>query len=81
MEQKGVTVRGVRCSRCGQLIYSRARHDFHWCKCKTVAIDGGFDYVKVVGYGKIEDVYIPDMTKGMLYDDWNMAKDKYGWID
>lgn len=39
----------VKCNRCKEVITSTYRHDFVWCKCKAVAVDGGSCYVKRVG--------------------------------
>lgn len=39
----------IRCRACGHEIESVTRHDFKWCPCKTVAVDGGKDYLKRVG--------------------------------
>lgn len=36
----------VRCDVCGDEIESKDRHDFVWCQCGTVAVDGGKDYLK-----------------------------------
>jgi hypothetical protein len=33
--------------RCEDVIQSMYRHDFKWCKCKSIAIDGGGDYTKI----------------------------------
>lgn len=76
-------VHAVVCPKCSDIIYSRANHDFHWCTCESVFIDGGFDYVRVGGncLPKMKYItkYIP-ATKQELYDDWNNGIDKYGWI-
>ncbi len=40
---------GIKCLKCDDEIYSYSRHDFKWCKCGAVAIDGGDDYIKVCG--------------------------------
>lgn len=40
-------VQGIRCTHCGDRIWSRHRHDFRWCSCGTVAVDGGRSYLKV----------------------------------
>jgi hypothetical protein len=37
----------VRCQRCGSVIESKFRHDFVYCKCKTVFVDGGKDYLRI----------------------------------
>lgn len=44
----------VKCRLCGVVIQSTYRHDFVWCKCGSIAIDGGADYTKVTG--KIENI-------------------------
>ena len=36
----------IKCNYCGDIIESLHRHDFKWCGCKTVAVDGGKDYLK-----------------------------------
>lgn len=83
IEKGKVKVAAIQCLKCGDIIYSRAVHDFHWCSCKSVAIDGGFDYVKICGeptdYVKIKAMSIP-ATKWDLYVDWNTNTNKFGWI-
>lgn len=36
----------VRCKHYGDVIESKHRHDFVWCKCGKVAVDGGKSYLK-----------------------------------
>lgn len=36
----------VRCNTCGDEIESTDRHDFKWCSCGAVAVDGGLDYLR-----------------------------------
>ena len=36
----------IKCNYCGDIIESLHRHDFKWCGCETVAVDGGKDYLK-----------------------------------
>ena len=36
----------VKCNNCGDIIESTHRHDFKWCSCGLVAVDGGHDYLK-----------------------------------
>ena len=36
----------IQCIVCRDVIESKHTHDFKWCKCGTVAIDGGLDYAK-----------------------------------
>ncbi len=39
----------VRCKKCGDTPYSSNRHDFRYCECKSIAVDGGNEYLKRVG--------------------------------
>jgi len=39
----------IKCNACGDEIVSRHRHDFKWCRCGAVAVDGGKDYLRRVG--------------------------------
>ncbi len=41
--------RRVKCKLCNDVIQSMYRHDFKWCSCKKIAVDGGSDYLKTVG--------------------------------
>ena len=36
----------LKCKKCGDIIESKHRYDFKWCKCKTIFIDGGNDYFR-----------------------------------
>lgn len=40
----------IKCNKCGDIIESKHHHDFRRCKCGAVAVDGGQDYLKRVGY-------------------------------
>jgi hypothetical protein len=73
---------GIECLRCGDKIYSRARHDLRWCSCGSCAIDGGEDYMKVSGDPAfVKNVELElDVDKQVLYDDWSKRKNKYGLI-
>lgn len=31
----------IKCKHCGEVIESESRHDFKFCACGKVAIDGG----------------------------------------
>lgn len=37
----------LKCLHCGDVIQSIYRHDFKWCSCHSVAIDGGDSYTKI----------------------------------
>jgi len=72
----------VKCLKCGNIIFSRAIHDFRSCTCESVSVDGGFDYMKVCGdRGNFEFVRKNmKVTKDELYKDWNYSRDKFGVI-
>ncbi len=44
-----ILVNRIRCKKCGDVIESESTHDFKFCKCKSVAIDGGQDYLRREG--------------------------------
>lgn len=73
-------VNGVKCKECGDIVYSRARHDFRTCSCGKTFVDGGFDYLRYGGeveeVGKIP-IYV---TKEELFNDWSKGIDMYGLI-
>jgi len=75
-------VMAVKCLKCGDTIYSRAQHDFHYCSCKSVGIDGGRQYTRIIG--DIKDIQEKQInikaSQKELYEDWNLKRDKYGLI-
>jgi len=76
-------VKGVKCGKCGDVLFSRARHDFRKCTCEETFVDGGFDYLRVGYAGDFPPVTVElevGASKQELYDDWNMCKDQYGLI-
>ena len=46
----------IRCKKCNDVIESNHRHDFKYCGCGSVFIDGGHDYQRC-GFpgGNVED--------------------------
>ena len=38
-----------QCKKCGDIIESKTGHDFKWCKCGAIAVDGGKSYLRRVG--------------------------------
>ncbi|WP_232696130.1 DUF7695 domain-containing protein [Brevibacillus daliensis] len=36
----------IRCLHCNDVIESKHRHDFVWCSCGKVAVDGGLAYMR-----------------------------------
>jgi hypothetical protein len=39
----------IRCLKCGDEPWSANRHDFRYCGCGAVAVDGGQDYLRRLG--------------------------------
>lgn len=78
-----ITVTAIQCPKCLDIIYSRARHDFHYCGCGEVAVDGGFDYLKM-SFKKTKPVpfqlAVDASCKYQLFRDWNTNQDVFGVI-
>ena len=51
MERKIIRNR-IKCKHCGDIIESTSVHDFKFCSCGKVAIDGGKCYLKRTGNPK-----------------------------
>jgi len=49
----------IQCKKCKDIIESTFCHEFVWCKCKSVAVDGGLEYLRRVG----EPENYKDMSK------------------
>lgn len=49
-----------QCSQCGDIIESKHRHDFVWCKCGAIFTDGGKDYIR---RGAKDPSYIIDLSE------------------
>lgn len=43
---KKIKCNKIKCNYCGDVIESKTVHDFVYCSCKKVAVDGGKDYLK-----------------------------------
>ena len=41
-----ILVNKIKCKKCGDVIESITQHDFKYCKCSSVAVDGGKNYLK-----------------------------------
>lgn len=44
-----ILLNGARCLKCSDTVYSRDVHDFRYCSCKAIAVDGGTDYIRRLG--------------------------------
>ena len=38
----------IKCKKCGDIIESKSVHDFKWCSCGAVAVDGGHEYLRMI---------------------------------
>lgn len=39
----------IKCLKCNDIIQSKFTHDYNTCRCKSVAVDGGMNYLKRCG--------------------------------
>lgn len=44
-----IIVNKIKCKKCGEIIESKSVHDFQFCQCGAVAVDGGHDYLRRCG--------------------------------
>lgn len=75
-------IAGIRCLKCGDFAYSRARHDMHACSCGNIHVDGGFEYI---GVTFVSNLFTPEtmqikVTKETLQKDWATRRNKYGLV-
>lgn len=45
----------IKCNFCDDIIVSENRHDFKWCTCGSVAVDGGKEYLRRSFKNSIDD--------------------------
>lgn len=43
---KKIKINMIKCNHCGDIIVSESVHDFRFCSCGTVAVDGGNEYLR-----------------------------------
>lgn len=65
-----IAVTGIVCQKCKEFIYSRSRHDFRYCKCGAVAIDGGRDYLRIIGERSDWETELREVVEGEGDDDY-----------
>lgn len=46
LETRSIKCNKAQCNSCGDIIESTHRHDFRWCGCGALAVDGGQAYLK-----------------------------------
>lgn len=54
LSDKKILVNKIQCKKCQGVIESKHVHDFKWWACKSIAIDGGLEYLRRVG--NLEDI-------------------------
>ena len=54
LSDKKILVNKIQCKKCKDIIESKHVHDFKWCACKSIAVDGGLEYLRRVG--NLEDI-------------------------
>ena len=62
--RKKLILNRARCAKCGDVITSYHVHDFLYCKCRAIAVDGGLEYARRVGelYNIIEMCEYEDVS-------------------
>lgn len=61
-----MNITALKCNKCQSIIWSRHRHDFRWCKCRSIAIDGGRDYTRVIGVIQDWKSFSVDIPKNII---------------
>lgn len=49
----------LQCLKCEDIIESKHRHDFKFCKCGACFVDGGLDYIRRGG----DITFIKDLSE------------------
>ena len=56
----------IKCAKCEEIIESKFRHDFKYCGCGAVFVDGGTDYCRIGGdFNDVIFVYDDDTERAM----------------
>ena len=65
---------GIKCPKCKDTIFSRARNDLHYCTCGSVFIDGGFALFRYGGDCDIfEDIEKVEVDIGEDIVEYNLT--------
>lgn len=54
LSNKKILVNKIQCKKCKDIIEFKHVHDFKRCSCKSIAVDGGLEYLRRVG--NLEDI-------------------------
>jgi hypothetical protein len=53
----------LKCKKCGDIIESTYAHDFKYCKCGAIFIDGGLEYSRYGWLGGDRSDYIENLQE------------------
>ena len=69
---KELVLNRIQCNICEDIITSRYRHDFQFCKCKKTFIDGGLDYRRIGGSDYLDSaIYTTDnLDTQVAFAEW-----------
>jgi len=72
-----VDVNKAKCLSCGDIIESKHGHDFVWCSCKALAVDGGHNYLRRCFDDKsmIEEMSVCHQEERPAYD-WELEQER-----
>ena len=75
-----IIVNQVHCHKCDDKPFSANRHDFKYCKCGNIAVDGGQEYLRRVGNGISERSYT-DLSFELPDDVVKACRDALVWAE
>ena len=84
-----ILVNKIKCNKCGDIIESTYRHDFKFCKCGAVAVDGGKDYLRRGGnredweeLSEYESIWLMNqiLMAMVAWEDWLCSKNAWNII-
>lgn len=58
---KRYIVKGIKCPKCDDIVWSRAQHDLRKCRCKASFVDGGREYIHIGGAAAIDGRCVVDI--------------------
>jgi hypothetical protein len=76
---KKIISNSVKCLKCDEVIWSSHRHDFKYCKCGNVAVDGGEEYLRRVGNYNLDDC--KELSMRMEEEAIKACTDAVKWAD
>ena len=60
MREKQIALNKGFCGSCNEELVSYHRHDFVTCSCGSSSLDGGNDYIRLLGDTVVEPIYADD---------------------